>query len=97
MPKVRTNMPVNEVARIIMAMNRQEIETLVTLLTEEGAELPLYICRTGSRKPVRFFNHETHETHENYEHRTFPHFFVSLFFCIFLYLFVCFVYFVVKK
>ncbi len=39
MPKVRTNMPVNEVARIIMAMNRQEIETLVTLLTEEGAEL----------------------------------------------------------
>lgn len=39
MPKVRTNMPVNEVARIIMAMNRQEIETLVTLLTEEGAKL----------------------------------------------------------
>jgi len=32
-------MPVNEVARIIMAMNRQEIETLVTLLTEEGAKL----------------------------------------------------------
>ncbi|QTA90659.1 hypothetical protein [Desulfonema magnum] len=39
MQEMRTDIPVNEVARIIMAMNRQEIETLVMLLTEEGNEL----------------------------------------------------------
>ena len=39
MPEITTDISVNEVARRIKAMNRQEIETLAELLTEDGAEL----------------------------------------------------------
>jgi len=39
MPEMTSSIPVNEIARMIMAMNRQEVETLIMLLTEEGSEL----------------------------------------------------------
>ncbi len=39
MPEMTTFISVSEVARRIRAMNRQEIETLTELLTEDGAEL----------------------------------------------------------
>ncbi|MDM8551416.1 hypothetical protein QUF72_15125 [Desulfobacterales bacterium HSG2] len=39
MPEMTISIPVSEIARMIMAMSKQEVETLMTLLTEEGAEL----------------------------------------------------------
>ncbi|MDM8548445.1 hypothetical protein QUF72_00145 [Desulfobacterales bacterium HSG2] len=39
MPEMTISIPVNEIARMIRAMNKQEVETLLTLLTEEGTEL----------------------------------------------------------
>ncbi len=38
MPEMTTFISVSEVARRIRAMNRQEIETLTELLTEDGTE-----------------------------------------------------------
>jgi len=39
MPEMTVDIPVNEVAKVIRAMNEEEIETLALLLSEEGAEL----------------------------------------------------------
>jgi len=36
MPEMTISIPVSEIARMIRAMNKQEVETLLTLLTEEG-------------------------------------------------------------
>ncbi len=39
MPQMIINVTTNEVADIIQAMDKREIETLLLLLSEEGAEL----------------------------------------------------------
>lgn len=39
MPEMMIGITVNEVAKVIKAMNEQEMETLALLLTDEGAEL----------------------------------------------------------
>jgi len=39
MPEMMIGITVNEVAKVIKAMNEQEMETLTLLLTDEGAEL----------------------------------------------------------
>ena len=39
MPEMTVAIPVNEVAKVIRAMNEEEIETLALLLSGEGAEL----------------------------------------------------------
>jgi len=39
MPEMMIDIPVNEVAKMIRAMNEGEMETLTLLLTEEGNEL----------------------------------------------------------
>jgi len=39
MPEMTVDIPVNEVPKVIRAMNEEEIETLVLLLSEEGGEL----------------------------------------------------------
>ena len=39
MPEMTVDIPVNEVPKVIRAMNEEETETLVLLLSEEGAEL----------------------------------------------------------
>ncbi len=39
MPQMTVDVTVNRIAEIIQAMDRQEIETLLLLLSEEGAEL----------------------------------------------------------
>ena len=39
MTKLSINIPIQNIAELITSMNKQEIETLYLLLTEEGAEL----------------------------------------------------------
>jgi hypothetical protein len=39
MPEMMIDIAVDEVAKVIKAMNEKEVETLTLLLTEEGAEL----------------------------------------------------------
>ena len=39
MPEMIIDIAVDEVAKVIKAMNEKEVETLALLLTEEGAEL----------------------------------------------------------
>ncbi len=39
MPEVTVDIPIKEVACLINKMNKQELETLYMLLTEEGEEL----------------------------------------------------------
>lgn len=39
MPEMMIGISVDEVAKVIKAMNEQEMETLTLLLTNEGAEL----------------------------------------------------------
>ncbi|GAK57986.1 hypothetical protein U27_04959 [Candidatus Vecturithrix granuli] len=39
MPEVMDNLSIQQIAKLIQAMNRQELETLYLLLTEEGKEL----------------------------------------------------------
>jgi hypothetical protein len=39
MPEMMIGITVNEVAKVIKAMNEQEMETLTLLLSDEGAEL----------------------------------------------------------
>jgi len=39
MPEMIIDIAVDEVAKVIKAMNEKEVETLTLLLTEEGAEL----------------------------------------------------------
>ncbi|BAQ60622.1 hypothetical protein GM3708_1028 [Geminocystis sp. NIES-3708] len=39
MTKLSIDIPIRNIAELITSMNKQEIETLYLLLTEEGAEL----------------------------------------------------------
>ncbi len=39
MAKLSIDISINNIAKLISSMNKQEIETLYLLLTEEGAEL----------------------------------------------------------
>ncbi|MBL1211443.1 hypothetical protein [Geminocystis sp. GBBB08] len=39
MTKLSIDIPIKNIAELITSMNKQEIETLYLLLTEEGAEL----------------------------------------------------------
>ena len=39
MPEMMIGITVNEIAKVIKAMNEKEMETLTLLLTDEGAEL----------------------------------------------------------
>ncbi len=39
MTKLSIDIPIENIAELITSMNKQEIETLYLLLTEEGAEL----------------------------------------------------------
>ena len=39
MPEMMIDITVDDVAKVIKAMNEKEVETLTLLLTEEGAEL----------------------------------------------------------
>jgi len=48
---------VNEIARVIKAMNEQEMETLTLLLSDEGAEL-LERKKDLKLKKVRFLTRE---------------------------------------
>jgi hypothetical protein len=39
MPQVMTDLSIDDIAKLITAMNHQELETLSLLLTEEGKDL----------------------------------------------------------
>ena len=57
MPEMMIGITVNEVAKVIKAMNEQEMETLALLLTDEGAEL-LERKKDLELKKVKFLTRE---------------------------------------
>jgi hypothetical protein len=57
MPEMTVAIPVNEVAKVIRAMNEEEIETLALLLSGEGAEL-LQRKKDLELKKVEFITRE---------------------------------------
>ena len=57
MPEMMIGITVNEVAKVIKAMNEQEMETLTLLLSDEGAEL-LERKKDLKLKKVRFLTRE---------------------------------------
>jgi hypothetical protein len=57
MPEIMVAIPVNEVAKVIRAMNEEEIETLTLLLSEDGAEL-LQRKKDLELKKVEFITRE---------------------------------------
>jgi hypothetical protein len=57
MPEIMIGITVNEVAKVIKAMNEQEMETLTLLLSDEGAEL-LERKKDLKLKKVRFLTRE---------------------------------------
>jgi hypothetical protein len=57
MPEMMIGITVNEVAKVIKAMNEQEMETLALLLTDEGAEL-LERKKDLELQKVRFLTRE---------------------------------------
>jgi len=57
MSEMTVDIPVNEVAKVIRAMDEKEIETLALLLSEEGAEL-LKRKKDFGLKKVEFLTRE---------------------------------------
>jgi hypothetical protein len=57
MPEMMIGITVNEVAKVIKAMNEQEMETLTLLLSDEGAEL-LERKKDLELKKVKFLTRE---------------------------------------
>ena len=57
MPEMTVAIPVNEIAKVIRAMNEEEIETLSLLLSEDAAEL-LQRKKDLELKKVEFITRE---------------------------------------
>jgi hypothetical protein len=57
MPEMMIGITVDEVAKVIKAMNEQEMETLTLLLSDEGAEL-LERKKDLELKKVKFLTRE---------------------------------------
>ncbi len=57
MPEVMVDIPIKEVACLINKMNKQELETLYMLLTEEGEEL-LKRNKDLKSKKVKYLNRD---------------------------------------
>lgn len=55
MPELMVDIPIKEVAVLINKMNKQELETLYMLLTEEGEEL-LKRNKDLKSKKVKYLN-----------------------------------------
>ncbi len=57
MTEMLIDIPIENIAKLITSMNKQEIETLYLLLTEEGAEL-LQRKKDVLQKKVKFLDRD---------------------------------------